>query len=57
MQHRYGSNLAPYHAAWAAGPSSQPFFHWLDEGDGSALELPEVPREKLDRQRLQVRGI
>lgn len=51
-KHRYGSNLEPYHQAWAASATVQPFFMWLDHGDGAALELPEVPREKLERQRL-----
>lgn len=51
-QHRYGSNLALYHEAWTDSTTMQPFFHWLDEGDGATLELPAVPRTKLDKQRL-----
>lgn len=53
-QHRYGSNLEPYHAAWAHSSSTQPFFHWLDAGDGKELELPEVPRATLAAQKLHV---
>lgn len=52
-KHRYGSNLEPYHEAWVESSTTQPFFHWLDEGDGAALELPAVPRAKLEDQRLQ----
>ncbi len=33
-------------------PSIQPFFFWLDHGEGQDLDLPDVSRKELDSQRL-----
>lgn len=44
---RYGTNLEKYYELWRASHSTQTFFHWLDEGDGRAVDLPEVPRSQL----------
>lgn len=52
ISHRYGSNLQPYHEYWSQCPSTQPFFFWLDHGEGKDLDLPEVSRKELDSQTL-----
>ncbi|GMF48005.1 unnamed protein product [Phytophthora fragariaefolia] len=53
-QHRYGFNLRAFHKAWkhemAEGANSSEdasFFHWLDHGKGSTLELPECSQQEL----------
>lgn len=51
--HRYGSNLKHYHAAWEKDTETQDnFFKWLDEGSGKDLDLPECPRERLDGEKI-----
>ena len=35
--HRYGSNLHPYHQHWQSSSTLQPFFYWLDFGDGKEV--------------------
>lgn len=51
--HRYGSNLKPYHAYWSNDESIKDnFFKWLDEGAGKELDLPECPRERLEKERI-----
>eukprot|EP00891_Asterochloris_glomerata_P007953 jgi/Astpho2/7953/Aster-x0792 len=50
--HRYGSNLHPYHQHWHSSSTMQPFFYWLDFGDGKELDLPSLPRRKLEAERL-----
>lgn len=52
IKHRYGSNLTPYHEHWMQSPTTQPFFFWLDHGEGKDLDLPDVSRKELDGQRL-----
>ena len=52
IKHRYGSNLFPYHEHWLQSASTQPFFFWLDHGEGQELDLPDVSRSKLDGQQL-----
>ncbi|KAJ6125766.1 hypothetical protein N7523_003386 [Penicillium sp. IBT 18751x] len=52
-KHRHGSNLRAYHALWKKSPSSQNFFYWLDHGEGRDVEVPHVPRERLERQQIR----
>ncbi|KAJ3281295.1 hypothetical protein HK104_000103, partial [Borealophlyctis nickersoniae] len=52
-EHRYGSNLKPYHETWLASNTSQPFFYWLDHGEGKDVDLPERPRERLAAQKVK----
>lgn len=47
-QHRYGSQLAPYYKEWVKTDSRDPFFQWLDVGEGKHLDLKESPRNKLE---------
>ncbi|KAG6604362.1 IQ domain-containing protein IQM3, partial [Cucurbita argyrosperma subsp. sororia] len=49
-RHRYGHNLHLYYEQWCQGDAGQPFFYWLDVGDGKDLELKECPRSKLRQQ-------
>ncbi|XP_022977385.1 IQ domain-containing protein IQM3-like [Cucurbita maxima] len=49
-RHRYGHNLHLYYEQWCQGDAGQPFFYWLDVGDGKDLELNECPRSKLRQQ-------
>ncbi|XP_022925577.1 IQ domain-containing protein IQM3-like isoform X1 [Cucurbita moschata] len=49
-RHRYGHNLHLYYEQWCQGDVGQPFFYWLDVGDGKDLELNECPRSKLRQQ-------
>lgn len=53
IKHRYGSNLFPYHEHWLQSPTTQPFFFWLDHGEGKQLDLPAISRSRLDAQRLR----
>ncbi|XP_022143782.1 IQ domain-containing protein IQM3-like [Momordica charantia] len=49
-RHRYGHNLHLYYEEWCKGDAGQPFFYWLDVGDGKDLELKDCPRSKLRQQ-------
>ncbi|KAL5717094.1 IQ domain-containing protein iqm3 [Ranunculus cassubicifolius] len=49
-RHRYGHSLHLYYNLWANGNAGQPFFYWLDVGDGKDIDLPECPRSKLRQQ-------
>uniref|UniRef100_A0A2P2K6R4 Uncharacterized protein LOC105122174 n=2 Tax=Rhizophora mucronata TaxID=61149 RepID=A0A2P2K6R4_RHIMU len=49
-RHRYGHNLHCYYDSWSDSRSSQPFFYWLDIGDGKELNLEKCPRINLQRQ-------
>ncbi|KAI3002565.1 hypothetical protein CBS147346_5791 [Aspergillus niger] len=57
LKHRHGSNLRVYHIYWKNSPTNQNFFYWLDYGEGSELDLPQCPREKLERQQVSLRGV
>ncbi|XP_042501910.1 IQ domain-containing protein IQM3-like [Macadamia integrifolia] len=46
-RHRYGHNLHIYYAEWCKSESGQPFFYWLDIGEGKDVDLKEFPRSKL----------
>jgi hypothetical protein len=52
-KHRYGSNLRAYHQEWMKSNTHENFFYWLDHGDGKNLDLPIVPRERLDSERVR----
>ncbi|XP_039057958.1 IQ domain-containing protein IQM1-like [Hibiscus syriacus] len=49
-RHRYGHNLHMYYDVWFSSESSQPFFYWLDVGDGKEVNLDKCPRKKLHQQ-------
>ncbi|XP_074557436.1 IQ domain-containing protein IQM1-like [Curcuma longa] len=49
-RHRYGHNLHLYYDVWFASESTQPFFYWLDVGDGREVNLEVCSRNKLQKQ-------
>ncbi|KAJ6702675.1 IQ DOMAIN-CONTAINING PROTEIN IQM3 [Salix koriyanagi] len=49
-RHRYGHNLHFYYLQWLASKSREPFFYWLDIGEGKEANLEKCPRSKLQRQ-------
>ncbi|KAG0485066.1 hypothetical protein HPP92_009145 [Vanilla planifolia] len=55
-RHRYGHNLHLYYDVWFTSESTQPFFYWLDVGDGRELNLEMCPRSKLLQQCIQYLG-
>ncbi|KAK4765952.1 hypothetical protein SAY87_007594 [Trapa incisa] len=55
-RHRYGHSLHLYYEAWCEGDAGQPFFYWLDVGDGKELDLKECPRSKLRLQCIKYLG-
>ncbi|KAG4136673.1 hypothetical protein ERO13_D07G021700v2 [Gossypium hirsutum] len=55
-RHRYGHNLHFYYDVWSASKSSQPFFYWLDIGDGKELSLKKCQRTSLQQQCINYLG-
>ncbi|XP_010910277.1 IQ domain-containing protein IQM2-like [Elaeis guineensis] len=56
-RHRYGHNLHFYYECWLHCESRQPFFYWLDVGDGKEVNLKEhCPRSKLQQQCIKYLG-
>ncbi|KAE8690558.1 Homogentisate prenyltransferase isoform 1 [Hibiscus syriacus] len=55
-RHRYGHNLQFYYATWLHCESQQPFFYWLDIGDGREVILEKCPRSKLQQQCIKYLG-
>ncbi|KAJ0703112.1 putative protein kinase RLK-Pelle-SD-2b family [Helianthus annuus] len=49
-RHRYGHNLHYYYTKWLLSESTQPFFYWLDVGEGKEVNLEICPRKKLLQQ-------
>ncbi|OMO70748.1 IQ motif, EF-hand binding site [Corchorus capsularis] len=55
-RHRYGHNLHLYYDVWFQNGSSQPFFYWLDVGDGKEVNLEKCPRTNLQRDCIKYLG-
>ncbi|CAA0837868.1 IQ calmodulin-binding motif family protein [Striga hermonthica] len=55
-RHRYGHSLHIYYEEWCKTSAGQPFFYWLDVGDGKEVELKECPRSKLRKQCIKYLG-
>ncbi|CAL0322084.1 unnamed protein product [Lupinus luteus] len=55
-RHRYGHNLDFYYDVWFQSQSSQPFFYWLDIGDGKEVNLEKCPRRILQNQCIKYLG-
>ncbi|XP_039061058.1 IQ domain-containing protein IQM6-like [Hibiscus syriacus] len=55
-RHRYGHNLQFYYTTWLQCESQQPFFYWLDIGDGKEISLEKCPRSKLQQQCIKYLG-
>ncbi|KAL2525638.1 calmodulin-binding family protein [Abeliophyllum distichum] len=56
-RHRYGHNLHFYYDLWSESKSYQPFFYWLDVGDGKEVNLESCPRVNLQRQCIEYLGL
>ncbi|PQP97358.1 IQ domain-containing protein IQM1-like [Prunus yedoensis var. nudiflora] len=54
--HRYGQNLHLYYDVWFSSGSFQPFFYWLDVGDGKEVNLDKCPRTDLQGQCIKYLG-
>ncbi|XP_044505288.1 IQ domain-containing protein IQM2-like [Mangifera indica] len=56
-RHRYGHNLRFYFEKWLLSKSREPFFYWLDIGEGKEVNLVEkCPRSKLQSQCIKYLG-
>ncbi|XP_071742395.1 IQ domain-containing protein IQM1-like [Rutidosis leptorrhynchoides] len=55
-RHRYGHNLHLYYDIWFESESCQPFFYWLDIGDGKETNLEKCPRVRLQQQCIKYLG-
>ncbi|KAL3642920.1 hypothetical protein CASFOL_013735 [Castilleja foliolosa] len=55
-RHRYGHNLHLYYDIWFNSESAQPFFYWLDVGDGKEVNIEKCPRTSLQRQCIKYLG-
>ncbi|KAL4591301.1 hypothetical protein LXL04_004259 [Taraxacum kok-saghyz] len=56
-RHRYGHNLHFYYGNWLHSQSKEPFFYWLDIGEGKEVNLVEkCPRSKLQQQCIKYLG-
>ncbi|KAK3019395.1 hypothetical protein RJ639_004645, partial [Escallonia herrerae] len=55
-RHRYGHNLQFYYAKWLHCECNQPFFYWLDIGEGKEVHLDRCPRPKLQQQCIKYLG-
>ncbi|KAK9066175.1 hypothetical protein SSX86_013496 [Deinandra increscens subsp. villosa] len=55
-RHRYGHNLQLYYNVWFTSQSSQPFFYWLDVGDGKETNVEKCPRNILQYQCIKYLG-
>ncbi|KAK1554637.1 hypothetical protein Q3G72_015053 [Acer saccharum] len=55
-RHRYGHNLHFYYEKWLHCQSREPFFYWLDIGEGKEVNLEKCPRLKLQQQCIKYLG-
>ncbi|XP_062188689.1 IQ domain-containing protein IQM2-like [Phragmites australis] len=56
-RHRYGHNLHYYYDCWLQCESKEPFFYWLDIGEGKEINLEDrCPRSKLLSQCIKYLG-
>ncbi|CAA0818417.1 calmodulin-binding family protein [Striga hermonthica] len=56
-RHRYGHNLHFYYVKWLTSQSKEPFFYWLDIGEGKEVNLVEkCTRSKLQHQCIKYLG-
>ncbi|XP_043690963.1 IQ domain-containing protein IQM2-like [Telopea speciosissima] len=55
-RHRYGHNLHFYYVRWLHCESREPFFYWLDIGEGKEVSVDKCPRSKLQQQCIKYLG-
>ncbi|KAK8468242.1 hypothetical protein PHAVU_007G263300 [Phaseolus vulgaris] len=55
-RHRYGHNLQFYYVTWLRCDSYEPFFYWLDIGEGKEVLSERCSRLKLQQQCIKYLG-
>ncbi|KAK7850162.1 iq domain-containing protein iqm6 [Quercus suber] len=55
-RHRYGHNLQFYYVKWLHCESKQPFFYWLNVGEGKEVNHERCPPSKLRQQCIKYFG-
>ncbi|KAE8692817.1 protochlorophyllide-dependent translocon component 52 [Hibiscus syriacus] len=55
-RHRYGHNLHFYYNQWLNSRCQEPFFYWLDIGEGREVNIEKCPRWKLQQQCIKYLG-
>ncbi|XP_021728816.1 IQ domain-containing protein IQM2-like [Chenopodium quinoa] len=55
-RHRYGHNLHFYYTKWLESQSREPFFYWLDIGEGKEVSTERCSRIKLQQQCIKYLG-
>ncbi|CAJ2672952.1 IQ domain-containing protein IQM6 [Trifolium pratense] len=55
-RHRYGHNLQFYYVQWLHCDSNQPFFYWLDIGEGREFSSERCGRSRLQQQCIKYLG-
>ncbi|KAB2015315.1 hypothetical protein ES319_D08G016100v1 [Gossypium barbadense] len=55
-RHRYGHNLHFYYNQWLHSQCQEPFFYWLDIGEGKEVNIEKCPRLKLQQQCIKYLG-
>ncbi|XP_039115568.1 LOW QUALITY PROTEIN: IQ domain-containing protein IQM1-like [Dioscorea cayenensis subsp. rotundata] len=55
-RHRYGHNLHLYYEVWFESESTEPFFYWLDVGDGREINHEKCSRSMLHQQCIKYLG-
>ncbi|XP_023512426.1 IQ domain-containing protein IQM2 [Cucurbita pepo subsp. pepo] len=56
-RHRYGHNLHFYYMKWLHSQSKEPFFYWLDIGEGKEVNVVQkCPRWELQQQCIKYLG-
>ncbi|XP_027935803.1 IQ domain-containing protein IQM6 [Vigna unguiculata] len=55
-RHRYGHNLQFYYVKWLRCDSCEPFFYWLDVGEGKEVLSERCSRLKLQQQCIKYLG-
>ncbi|XP_039064078.1 IQ domain-containing protein IQM2-like [Hibiscus syriacus] len=55
-RHRYGHNLHFYYNQWLHSQCQEPFFCWLDIGEGKEVNIEQCPRSKLQQQCIKYLG-
>ncbi|KAL5733663.1 hypothetical protein ACOSQ2_033355 [Xanthoceras sorbifolium] len=55
-RHRYGHNLNLYYEEWCKEDTEQPFFYWLDTGDGKEIDLKDCSRSRLQQECIKYLG-
>ncbi|XP_024520420.1 IQ domain-containing protein IQM1-like [Selaginella moellendorffii] len=55
-RHRYGHNLHKFYKIWFSSGTTEPFFYWLDVGEGRQVEHEDCSRAKLFKEQIDYLG-